>query len=555
MDQSLFADHKYCSMMTAHDKVSCTNFITHGYPFSSGSFITHPAWVTSSLSPVRCSWIRHCPCFPETICKGLMVLEKSMDFANVPVLARRESDGFYYRGTIKQEIKEESGMYLIEFAKPPALGEKYPAYVQKTSKDDILEYSHGMSHCILPGDKVLAPWEPDMVRYGPGTVVPVIETRDPLRASEDEEITVHFWNGKKVKVPLGVALWIPPNLWDRIIDMIHMPFTSSLKLMEALQSTSCCNLCCRPLKTPVHAYTLDRRSACRWPCTITWTPFHCHYHSTCCSLAHAQCICYHHPKVSTWWPIPSKSPLLLRDTEQKQPDNSISMKLLELEAPKEEEESAVVGADAGAAASSSSSSDSESDSEMCLTKSMMVDSAVNTDSSLFEKSTLKDAVKPQWRYWKRSHPKSLPRSPGICVPSNTWAKDKLKSKTICLEASPIAAINQSAMFQTTEQSPRRQLTMKEALIHQNFKPSLGAIPPLEKSGENQHCKSTCIDQQRKQQVLQQKEECEGECQAEHRCHTALEICGYITQVIYLRPAIFSSGPSDTRVKHMINCTC
>ncbi|KYO22052.1 hypothetical protein Y1Q_0000674 [Alligator mississippiensis] len=301
-------------MMTAHDKVSCTNFITHGYPFSSGSFITHPAWVTSSLSPVRCSWIRHCPCFPETICKGLMVLEKSMDFANVPVLARRESDGFYYQGTIKQEIKEESGMHLIEFAKPPALGEKYPAYVQKTSKDDILEYSHGMSHCILPGDKVLAPWEPDMVRYGPGTVVLGIETRDPLRASEDEEITVHFWNGKEVKVPLG-----------------------------------------------------------------------------------------------------------------------------------------------------------------------------------------------------------------ICVPSNTWAKDKLKSKTICLEASPIAAINHSAMFQTTEQSPRRQLTMKKALIHQNFKPSLGAIPPLEKSGENQHCKSTCTDQQRKQQVLQQKEECERECQAEHRCHTALEI--------------------------------
>ncbi|KYO22053.1 hypothetical protein Y1Q_0000674 [Alligator mississippiensis] len=354
-------------MMTAHDKVSCTNFITHGYPFSSGSFITHPAWVTSSLSPVRCSWIRHCPCFPETICKGLMVLEKSMDFANVPVLARRESDGFYYQGTIKQEIKEESGMHLIEFAKPPALGEKYPAYVQKTSKDDILEYSHGMSHCILPGDKVLAPWEPDMVRYGPGTVVLGIETRDPLRASEDEEITVHFWNGKEVKVPL------------------------------------------------------------------------------------------------------------------------------------------------------------ESDSEMYLTKSTMVDSAVNTDSSLFEKSMLKDAVKPQWRYWKRSHPKSLPRSPGICVPSNTWAKDKLKSKTICLEASPIAAINHSAMFQTTEQSPRRQLTMKKALIHQNFKPSLGAIPPLEKSGENQHCKSTCTDQQRKQQVLQQKEECERECQAEHRCHTALEI--------------------------------
>uniref|UniRef100_A0A7M4E025 Chromosome 11 open reading frame 16 n=1 Tax=Crocodylus porosus TaxID=8502 RepID=A0A7M4E025_CROPO len=433
------------------------------------------------------------PCFPETICKGLMVLEKSMDFANVPVLARRESDGFYYQGTIKQEIKEKRGMYLIEFAKPPALGEKYPAYVQKTSKDDILEYSHGMSHCILPGDKVLAPWESDMVRYGPGTVVLGIETRDPLRASEDEEITVHFWNGKKVKVPLGVALWIPPNLWDRIINMIHMPFTSSLKLMEAVQSTTCCNWCCRPLKTPVHGYTLDRLTTCRWPCTITWTPFHCHYHSMCRSLAHAQCICYHHPKLSTWWPVPSKSPVLLRDTEQKQPNNSISMKLLELEAPKEEE-SAVVGADAGAAASSSSSSDSESDSEMCLTKSTMVDSAVNTDSSLFEKSTLKDAVKPQWRYWKRSHPKSLPQSPG----RNAYSKSEIRWTKI--------------------------LVVKFTFYHTQ------ATPPSEKFGENQHCKSTCTEQQRKQEVLQQKEERERECQAGHRCHTALEIRGYMDYI-------------------------
>lgn len=74
-------------------------------------------------------------------------------------------------------------MFLVEFAKPLVSHGRHPVCVQKTAKDDILEYVNGMKHSLLPGDRVLAPWEPDGARYGPGTVLRGIETRDPLRGN------------------------------------------------------------------------------------------------------------------------------------------------------------------------------------------------------------------------------------------------------------------------------------------------------------------------------------------------------------------------------------
>ena len=76
-------------------------------------------------------------------------------------------------------------MFLVEFAKPLVSRGRLPVCVQKTAKDNILEYVNGMKHSLLPGDKVLAPWEPDMARYGPGTILTGIETRDPLRGKKD----------------------------------------------------------------------------------------------------------------------------------------------------------------------------------------------------------------------------------------------------------------------------------------------------------------------------------------------------------------------------------
>lgn len=69
----------------------------------------------------------------------------------------------------------------MQFAKPLAGDEGATTCVQKTASSDILEYENGMRHSILPGDKVLAPWEREQKRFGPGTVIRGIETRDPLR--------------------------------------------------------------------------------------------------------------------------------------------------------------------------------------------------------------------------------------------------------------------------------------------------------------------------------------------------------------------------------------
>uniref|UniRef100_A0A8C3JG80 Chromosome 11 open reading frame 16 n=1 Tax=Calidris pygmaea TaxID=425635 RepID=A0A8C3JG80_9CHAR len=323
--------------------------------------------------------------------------------SNVPVLVRGEQDGFYYRGTVKEEVEGERGMFLVEFAKRLVSHGGHPMCVQKTAKDDILEYMNGMKHSLLPGDKVLAPWEPDMARYGPGTVLTGIETRDPLRASEDEEITVQFWNNKKVKLPRDVALWIPPSLWERIVEMIHMPFTSRLKPRESLNANSCIFSCSlKPALVPVCAvHSLAKHCLLCSPC---WPHYRYHCDGICCLTAHVRCICCCHPRVDAWWPLPSRSLVFQRKTAEAESSSEPSPHLLELEGPNQEEPAVV--------AASSPSSNSECDLEPFLTKSAVVDSAVNTDSSCLEKPMLKVSARPKGKYWKRSLHKSHPSNSG-----------------------------------------------------------------------------------------------------------------------------------------------
>ncbi|KFV50223.1 Uncharacterized protein C11orf16, partial [Gavia stellata] len=328
---------------------------------------------------------------PGPAWKRLSTSERSVGLdSNLPVLVRREQDGFYYRGTVKEEIESERGMFLVEFAKPLVSHGRHPACLQKTAKDDILEYVNGMKHSLLPGDKVMAPWEPDMARYGPGTVLTGTETRDPLRASEDEEIMVQFWNDKKVKLPRGVALWIPPSQWERIVEMIHMPFTSRLKPRETLDANSCIFSCSpKTALIPVCAvHSLAKH------CLLCSPHFHYHCDGLCCLTACVRCICCCRPRADAWWPLPSRSLVFQRETEEAESSSEPSPHLLELEGPNQEEPAVV--------AASSLSSDSEWDLEPFPTKSTVVDSAVNTDSGCPEKPRLKDSARPEGKYWKRS---------------------------------------------------------------------------------------------------------------------------------------------------------
>lgn len=54
----------------------------------------------------RCQWINHCLPSPGAAWRMLSVSGRSGGLEkNVPVLVRRERDGFYYRGTVKEEIE------------------------------------------------------------------------------------------------------------------------------------------------------------------------------------------------------------------------------------------------------------------------------------------------------------------------------------------------------------------------------------------------------------------------------------------------------------------
>ncbi len=54
--------------------------------------------------------------------------------------------------------------------------------VQQTCQPDMVSLASAHGHNIIPGDTVLAPWEPDMRRYGPGRVISGMELRDPLKS-------------------------------------------------------------------------------------------------------------------------------------------------------------------------------------------------------------------------------------------------------------------------------------------------------------------------------------------------------------------------------------
>ncbi|OXB61447.1 hypothetical protein ASZ78_015553 [Callipepla squamata] len=287
-------------------------------------------------------------------------------------------------------------MFLAEFTRPLQTHGRHSVYVQKTAKDDILEYANGMKHSLLPGDKVLAPWEPDLVRYGPGTVLTGTEMRDPLRASEDEDILVQFWNDKQVKLPRGVALWIPPFLCGRIVEMIRMPFSSRLRCRES-PGTNSCIFSCSPKTTWVPVCVTCSLSKHSLLCSPCWPLLHC-CGGMCCSSACVRCFCscLGHPDV--WWPLLPKSQVCQREAEKAEPRSKSSPCLLELEGPNQEELAAVTAR--------SPSADSDGDSEPFPTQSSAVKSTVNTDPSIPDKLRLKESARPKWKYWKRSHCKS-----------------------------------------------------------------------------------------------------------------------------------------------------
>ncbi|KAJ7344445.1 hypothetical protein JRQ81_000395 [Phrynocephalus forsythii] len=153
--------------------------------------------VETLRAAIMCLYLGYSPHFYDKTCETIKHLKDSLATINIPVLARKESDGYYYQGTVIKAVEGEKETFLVQFSEPSAEGEEDTIRVQRTASSDLLEYVTGMKHAILPGDKVLAPWDPGRKRYGPGTVLQGIETRDPLRGidiystSSEERAKIH----------------------------------------------------------------------------------------------------------------------------------------------------------------------------------------------------------------------------------------------------------------------------------------------------------------------------------------------------------------------------
>jgi hypothetical protein len=77
---------------------------------------------------------------------------------------------------------ERQGILVVEFESPSVAGPNLPAQRQSVVlEEDVIQLSPSVDYSLQPGDTVLAPWEPDRQRYGPGTVLLGLKMRDPQR--------------------------------------------------------------------------------------------------------------------------------------------------------------------------------------------------------------------------------------------------------------------------------------------------------------------------------------------------------------------------------------
>ncbi|XP_021566326.1 uncharacterized protein C11orf16 homolog [Carlito syrichta] len=339
------------------------------------------------------------------------------DAADTRVLARRGPDGFYYRAQIKAAPElERQGVLLVEFEAPFVTGPKLPVQQQCiVLEEDVIQHSTSVEYSLQPGDKVLAPWEPDQQRYGPGTVLLGSNTRgNRQRASKEEEITIHFWNGKTAKVPLGGVWWVPPAIWKKAVERLYKP--SAREHPRPLLWAPCCFL---PGSVP----------GCLTNGLPLGTPFLCPpcYPCTCCQLLCQSYLCGCPLAGPSWWPLASTS----EGTVREHPELKLepTAQLLPLEGPREKEV-AKHAPTAVSSSSSSSSEDLEKGLEMGSPQRPMVNSAVNTDPLVLEESARQRGLhQPVWRYWRTNGPEPQPGMPGTRC-GNIWKEKDNKQERV-----------------------------------------------------------------------------------------------------------------------------
>ncbi|XP_074395209.1 uncharacterized protein LOC102072702 isoform X3 [Zonotrichia albicollis] len=160
-------------------------------------------------------------------------LEAARVLRGARVLARRETDGCYYLGHIVQEVEGSREGFLVEFEQSGALKGRAQRGQQETPLYDIVHYEDARRQPLAPGDRVLAPWEAPAKRFGPGTVLRVVENTEAPLAQNERGVLVGFWNGQTKEVSSAQALRIPLALSERIILELQMPLAARQMVVDS----------------------------------------------------------------------------------------------------------------------------------------------------------------------------------------------------------------------------------------------------------------------------------------------------------------------------------
>ncbi|XP_054438704.1 uncharacterized protein C11orf16 homolog [Pteronotus mesoamericanus] len=442
---------KYCSVATTLEVPAWAGTAPPWDLAFTGPFALQAPWLTWHHPLPRCASYQPYLHVADPAWRGPRWLGRVGDAANTWVLAKREPDGFYYRAQRKPAPElERQGVLLVEFEDPLVTGPELPAQQPSVVLgEDVIQFLPSTEYLLQPGDKVLAPWEPDRQRYGPATVLG-LEARDPQRASK-EEITVHFWNGKTATVPLGGVRWVPPAVWKKAVERLHRPLTREHP--SALLGAPRCSL-------------LGPGTGCITYGLPQGPPYLCPHSQLLCQG------CLGCPLAGpAWWPLARTLGVTAR--EHPEAERKPTAQLLPLEAPKEEE--VAVPAPIAVSSSSSSSSSSEEDlekgPEMGPPQRLMVDSTVDTDPVPLKKTPRRPGslCQPEGRYWRRDGPAPRPGKPGLgkrCCNVQTEVKGNKQQR----EQTVIVGNTKELVLEATSGKPPQILPEKA----ESRKPGQGA---------------------------------------------------------------------------------
>lgn len=173
-------------------------------------------------------------------------------FPGCRVLARREGEGFYYLGTVINQVQGCSGIWVVEFdCTESATSGIVSGQRQLVCSLDMVNDSRAHTCSLAPGNTVMSPWEPDLRRYGPGQVVAATEHKDGFRGNGVRSVRVLMWNSCVSLLPESLVLPISTSHHDRIVRELQIPTATHSQYCSwhRARSSSCtphlfCADCC-----------------------------------------------------------------------------------------------------------------------------------------------------------------------------------------------------------------------------------------------------------------------------------------------------------------------